>query len=172
MIQAVDVLKYTTYQEIYSQWIMIEKETDIAFSTAMSEPKVSLNDMMGMDIGGDTNSSNNSRISAPLTPIPIIPTPTTTDTTTKTNKADVVVEVEVPSKTVKKKKIIKKEVMRKHMTRTESPTLITVPCSNDRYSYSTTTTNGELISKILLYRLVYRVDRMYRANGGKKFVKM
>ena len=72
---------------------------------------------MGIGIGGDTNTSNNNRISAPLTPIPLIPRTATTDKMTKTNKADVVVEVELPLVKVKKKKIIKKEVMRKHMTR-------------------------------------------------------
>jgi 2-oxoisovalerate dehydrogenase E1 component len=95
MIQAVDILEYTTYEEILNDWNLIEKETNIAFKQAMSEPKVSLQDMM------------NNRVSAPLTPIiPIIPVP----------KIKPVIVTAV-KKVKKKKKKIKKEVMRKHMTR-------------------------------------------------------
>ena len=55
--QAVDVLGYTTYENLLNRWIAIQQLTERAFQTAIHEPKVTLAEMKN-------------RVSVPLAPIP------------------------------------------------------------------------------------------------------
>ncbi|KAG7358941.1 dehydrogenase E1 component [Nitzschia inconspicua] len=57
MRQATEVLNYTTYAELYDRFQEILKKTESAFSKAMDEPKVSLDDMI-------------ERVSVPIVPVP------------------------------------------------------------------------------------------------------
>jgi TPP-dependent pyruvate/acetoin dehydrogenase alpha subunit/pyruvate/2-oxoglutarate/acetoin dehydrogenase E1 component len=57
MRQATEVLNYTTYSEIRDRFEELHRNTEIAFQSAIQEPKVSLKDMMD-------------RVYAPLAPLP------------------------------------------------------------------------------------------------------